>query len=147
MKIIRDAFSGIDFTDSNVQILFGVITLLIFLIVFVIFVVFKLFIPKSKIQDEKTISKAIVRLKILIRIEKIILLASAVVAIVLLILHFTKITDVFQPPLIWVGIIDVAIIPIALVAVFGSRGLSSNQAKLNELRQRKEDIRLNRPKI
>ena len=93
--------------------------------------------------DAEAISRAIARLEALMRFEKAVLIASIVVAILLGILHFTGMADVFQSPFIWIGMVDAAIIPIAIIAVFGnsSSHASSNQMKLNDLRRRREELK------
>lgn len=143
MNILRDVFGGIDFSNTKVIILFGVLILLTILLVFAILFVFKLFIPKSKIQDLETINKAIDKLETIMLIDKIVLSVCVVVGVILLILHLTGIADVFEFPFLGITLIDSLIMPMFIGAVFGfpfHGRISGNQRKLNELRLRRDKI-------
>ena len=98
MELFLDIFSGIDFTDSRVQIFSVVFVAVIFLTVLVIFFVFKIFIPKSKMRDIETINSAIIRLEKLMLFDRVVLISSASIAIIIAILHLVKVIDVFQLP-------------------------------------------------
>ena len=138
MGLFGDIFSGVDFTDFGVQFFSIVFVAAIFLMVLLIFFSFKIFIPKSKMQDVETIDKAIIRLEKLMLFDRIVLILSTSIVIIIAILHFTKAIDVFQLPFpLSMGIMfNISIIPIFFSAVFGRHGrLSPNQRKLDDLRR------------
>lgn len=133
--MVSNIFNGIDFMDSKVQSFFLFLILAIFLLVIAMFSIFKLFIPKSKMQNEETLDKAIHRLKKLMLFDKIVLCISVIIIIVSGYLYFTGRVDVSKTPFIWITGAAIAISPIFIVAVYGGgrQRISSNQRKLNQL--------------
>ena len=145
MELFLDIFSGIDFTDSRVQIFSVVFVAVIFLTVLVIFFVFKIFIPKSKMRDIETINSAIIRIEKLMLFDRVVLISSSSIAIIVAVLHLAKVIDVFQLPfpLSMCIVVNISIIPIFIIAVFGRNGISPNQHKLNDLRRLRDNAKTN----
>ena len=140
MDMFKRIFGEIDFSDTGVQALFVALVVLTALVVVTMFFVFKLVIPKSKLQDLESIDRAINRLERLMFFDKIILSIGIITALILAVLHVARLIDAWKTPLIWVVVADAAIMPIALVAVFGKCGTSANQRKLDDLRRRRNMI-------
>ena len=138
-----EIFKNIDFSNSKVMILFLGLISVITIILIAIFIGFKLIIPKSKLQDIDTLNQSIKRLKKLILFDKFCLLFLSVSGVILILLHQSSLIDLFSSPFNFLILGVTGLLPIFIVAVFGtgSRSTSSNKRALQKLYKLKNNVK------